>query len=171
MGALSGKMGAVYKEYTPLDKSKEIANFQSGETWTSGAGTQTDDIVNIRLGTKSIKIADNDASAGLLYSDQNSVGLNLSQFESTAVSDTADYIYSVFYVSDATKVTDVQIGFSSEATFDGDPAYTYIITAVVTGWNYVKVKKSAFTKTNMSNWDSVQSNSFAWTSTASARGE
>ena len=65
MGALSGKMGAVYKEYTPLDKSKEIANFQSGETWTSGAGTQTDDIVNIRLGTKSIKIADNDASAGL----------------------------------------------------------------------------------------------------------
>jgi hypothetical protein len=163
MGALSGKFGAVYKEYTGTDKSKEIANFQDAETWTSGAGTQADDSTNFRLGTESIRITENDGTGGLLYSDRNSASYNLNQFADASASDSADYIYYIFYVSDAT-------GFDADATYDGTNGYIYTITSVVTGWNYVKIKKSAFTSNGSPDWASVDSMRVGWTSTASATG-
>ena len=64
MAAIAGKVGAIYQNYSGTDKSKLIADFQDDETWTSGAGTQTDDGTNYRLGTESIKITDDDASSG-----------------------------------------------------------------------------------------------------------
>ena len=171
MAGLAGKLGAVYQEYTATDKSKLIADFQDDETWTSGAGTQADDSTNFRLGTESIRITENDGTGGLLYSDQNSVSLNLATFASGAASDTSDYIYLIAYISDVTKVTDIQVGFSTEATYDGDPSYAYTISSgLVTGWNYIKILKSAFTNTNMSDWTGIQSMRIGWTSTASASG-
>jgi len=169
--ARAGKNGAVYKNYTGTDKSKLIADFQDDESWSSGAGTQTDDSTNYRLGSESIKIADNDNSAGLLYSDLGSLSLNLAQFESGAASDTSDYIIAMFYVSDASLVTNVILGFDIDSSYDGSDAYTYTITSVVDGWNYVKIKKSAFTGTGMPTWLAVCSIRVGWTSKASASGE
>ena len=170
MGALSGEMGAVYKEYALLDKSKEIANFQSGETWTSGFGDQTNDTENFRLGTKSIRVTEDDNIVGTVTSDQNNVSLDLTTFESGATSDTADYIAFIFYVSDSTKVTNIQLRFSPSATYSSDPSYEYAITTIVNGWNYVKIKKSAFTNVNMVDWSDIQSMRVGWTSTISALG-
>lgn len=170
MSALAGKLGAVYNNYTGTDKSKLIADFQDDETWTSGAGTQTDDSTNFRLGTESIRITENDNSSGLLYSDRNSASFNLNQFQSGAVSDSDDFIYAIFYVSDSTKVTNVIIGFDADATYDGTNAYTYTITSIRNGWNYVKIKKSAFSSSGSPDWASVDSMRVSWTSTASASG-
>jgi hypothetical protein len=56
MGAIAGKVGAVFQTYSGTDKHKLIADFQDDESWVSGAGTQSDDGTNYRLGTESIKI-------------------------------------------------------------------------------------------------------------------
>jgi hypothetical protein len=170
MSSIAGKAGAFFQYYSANDKSKLIADFQDDETWTSGAGTQSDDGVNYRLGVESIKILEDDNTGSFLYSDQNSITLNLATFTSGAASDTSDYIYLICYVSDSTKVTDIRIGFSTEATYDGDPSYAYTIsTGINTGWNYFKIKKSAFTSTNMSDWTGIQSIRVGWTSTNSAQ--
>lgn len=172
MAGLAGNLGGVFQDYGLTTKHKLIADFQDDETWTSGAGTQADDSTNYRLGTESVRITEDDGSGGLLYSDQNSVSLNLATFQSGAGSDTSDYIYVICYISDVSKVSSVTVGFSDEATYDGDPSYVYTVSSgLVTGWNYIKIKKSAFTNTNMSNWTSVQSMRVGWTSTASATGE
>ena len=168
MAALAGKLGAVYNNYASNDKSKLIADFQDDETWTSGAGTQSDDSTNFRLGTESIRITENDGTGGLLYSDRSSASFNLNQFESGDTSDTDDYIYFIFYVSDSTKVTNVILGFDADATYDGTNAYTYTATTITTGWNYYKVKKSAFSSSGSPNWASVDSMRVGWTSTASS---
>jgi len=161
-------MGAVYNGYSGTDKSKLIANFQDTETWTSGAGTQADDATNFRLGTESIRITSTGDIA--LYSDQNSASFNLNQFESGAASDSADYIYAIFYASDSSKVASVQIGFDADATYDGTNAYTYSITTIVDGWNYVKIKKSAFTSGGSPDWASVDSMRVGWTGQATSTG-
>lgn len=173
MGALSGKVGAVYKEYTtsPSDKSKEIANFQSGETWSTGGGTRTTDLEIYRLGTQSIRITEDDNTGSYLDSARNNVGLNLSQFADGSVSDTEDYICAIFYVSNASLVDVVTIICGFDSSYDGDPKYEYQISTVVTGWNYVKIKKSAFANTNMTNWDTIGSLKVAWTSLDNAIGE
>jgi hypothetical protein len=172
LAGLAGNIGAVFQDYGLTTKHKLIADFQDDETWTSGAGTQADDATNFRLGTESIRITEDDGSGGLLYSDQNSVSLNLATFQSGAASDTSDYIYVVCYISDVTKVVSVVVAFSTEATYDGDPSYLYTVSSgLVTGWNYIKIKKSAFTNTNMVDWTGIQSMRVGWTSTASATAE
>ena len=168
MAALAGKLGAVYNNYSGTDKSKLIADFQDDETWTSGAGTQADDATNFRLGTESIRITS--TADILLYSDQNSASFNLDEFEDTSASDSADYIYAVFYVSDSTKVASVLIGFDADATYDGTNAYSYTITSVVDGWNYVKVKKSAFSSTGSPDWASIDSIRVGWTGQSTSTG-
>ena len=171
MSGLAGKVGAIFQKYTGTDKHKLIADFQDDENWISGAGTQTDDDTNYRLGIESLKIAEDDNSAGLLYSELNSISLNLATFTSGAVSDTSDYIYLICYISNVAKVTNIKVHFSTEATYDGDPSYTYTIsTGLVDGWNYIKIKKSAFTNVNMSDWTGIQSIRIGWTSTTTASG-
>lgn len=170
MAGLAGRLGAVYQDYGLTTKHKLIADFQDDETWTSGAGTQSDDGTNYRLGTESIKILEDDNTGSLLYSDRNSITLNLATFESGAASDTSDYIYLICYISDASKVSNIKIAFSTEATYDGDPSYLYTVaTGFVSGWNYIKIKKSAFTNTNMVDWTGIQSMRVAWTSTNNAQ--
>ena len=168
MSAIAGKLGAVYNNYSGTDKSKLLADFQDDETWTSGAGTQADDATNYRLGTESIRITSTGDTA--LYSDQNSITLNIDQFQSGAASDSDDYIYAIFYVSDYTKVANVTIGFDADATYDGTNAYTYAITSVVTGWNYVKIEKSAFSSSGSPDWSSVNSMRVSWTGQSTSTG-
>lgn len=169
MGVLSGKVGGVYKKYTGTDKSKEIANFQDAETWTAGAdATATDDSTIFRLGTESISLLDDSDTGDLNTLTQNSITLNLTEFEDTSASDTADYIMFIFYVTDATYVTNIILSFSPDATYDDSDYYKYTITSVVDGWNYVKIKKSAFTSSGTPSWSVIQSIQVAYTSTANA---
>lgn len=170
MAGLAGKLGAFYQDYGLTTKHKLIADFQDDETWTKGTpGTQADDSTYYRLGIESIRLTEDDGSGGLIYTDQNSVSLNLAQFQSGAASATSDYIYLVCYISDVTKVSSLTVGFSDEATYDGDPSYVYTVSSGFSnGWNTIKILKSAFTNTNMSNWSSIQSMRVGWTSTASA---
>jgi hypothetical protein len=170
MGALSGKMGAVYKSYTGTDKSKEIANFQSSETWEAGAGaTATDDSSIFRLGTKSISILDDDDTGSYNTLKQNNVStLDLTKFDDGSTSDIGDYIVYVFYVTNVTYITEVAMIFSPDAVFDSTDYYTYTISNVTNGWNYVKVKKSLFTEVGTASWSAVQSIQVLYLSTTNA---
>jgi DUF971 family protein len=53
--------------------------FQTEGNWTSGAGTQSADSTNVIWGDYSLKILENDASAGTLYSDLNGITLDLTK--------------------------------------------------------------------------------------------
>jgi len=168
MGALSGKMGAVYKEYTPLDKSKEIANFQSGETWVADSGaTASNDILDYRLGTQSRKLIDDDDTGNFLTMLQLSLTLNLSEFEDTSSSDTDDYICYVFFVNNVSYIDSVRVSFS-EGSYDPNERFEYKINSIVEGWNYVKVKKSSFTIIGTPDWNDIKSISANFTSLANS---
>ena len=172
MAAISGQVGAVYNNYSGTDKSKEISNFQSGsETWIGIEGTSSYNSSTYRLGSMSLSIADDDNVGELQYALRGTLTLNLEQFASGDASDTSDYIYVIFYVSDSSLVTDVTISFSSEDVYNGSFAYSYAITSVVDGWNYVKIKKSLFNNNGMSDWSDVSSILAGWTSKANAQNE
>jgi hypothetical protein len=170
MGALSGKMGAVYKSYTGTDKSKEIANFQSGETWVDAfSATSSSDTDNVRLGTQSIKVIDDNDTGTEVIITQESLTLDLAEFADNATaSDTGDYIYLVFFISGISYVNAVKVEFSSASTFDFNNRFRYTINTIVEGWNYVKIKKSAFTINGTVDWATLQSAKVAWDSAAGA---
>lgn len=174
MAALSGKMGALYARHAYVitnDKAKMICDFQSDETWVSVAGTQSTDTTNVRLGTQSIRITEDDDTAGALFSTRSSLAINLTTFESGDASTTADYIVLYAYVSDASKVASISFVFDGDSTVGGGNYATYEITSGFTsGWNAFKVKKSSFTINAPFDWSTVGAIEVRWTSGDSASG-
>ena len=157
MSAIAGKVGAVYQNYSGTDKSKLIADFQSDETWVADSSELvTNDTTNFRLGNKSIKLQDNDDTSNITSMILGSITLDIAQFESGASSDTNDYIYMIFYVNLSTYFNNVGLDFST-GSFDPNNRYTYNVTTLVDGWNYVKVKKSLFATTGSPSWSGIQS--------------
>jgi hypothetical protein len=92
----------------------------------------------------------------------------LTEFESTDSSDTEDYIYFIFYANNITYIDNVSLSLSGSATFSSSIRFAYIVNNVVEGWNYVKIKKSAFTIVGAVDWADIQSIRPAWTSSANA---
>ncbi len=153
--------------------TKLVAMFQSDETWTSGVGTQSNDAVNVKLGSQSLKILENDNTAGVLFSDRNSISLNLATFNDGSASSTSDYIYVVFYISDVTKIDTsggkgIRLLFSQATSPDGNNVLGTITSGLVTGWNYVKIAKSDFAVNGTGAWSGIQSLRVYWYSLANA---
>ncbi|MFA4854187.1 MAG: hypothetical protein WC616_02420 [Candidatus Omnitrophota bacterium] len=149
-----------------LVNGKEIAHFQASETWTSVAGTQADDTTNFLIGTKSLRITENDNTGSQLYSSINFAATkDLTTFKNGAASAAGDYIYFVVYVSDVTKTVGVQLIFDTAAAYTGSNIYYYYkITELSTGWNYILAPKSAFSSSGTPNWNNINSMAVTWNS-------
>lgn len=147
------------------------AMFQADETWSSGGGTQSVDTTNVKLGSQSLRITENDNTAGSLYSTRNNISLDLSKRNNGEVSSDADYIYYPVYISDVTKVNHIMLLFSADATFNNsNRLYVLISSGLITGWNFLKISKSSFISEGTITWSSIQSVRVGWTSLDNAQG-
>jgi hypothetical protein len=144
--------------------TKLCAMFQPEETWTSGIGTQSPDSASVKLGNQSLKILENDNTAGQLYSVRNNISLDLTKFYNGELSNDSDYIYIVLFVSDAAAIGagGVAIFFCSAPTYDGINTKVISLTGLSTGWNYLKILKSTFGTTGTGSWSNIQSMAVSW---------
>jgi hypothetical protein len=146
--------------------------FQTETNWTSGAGTQSADSTNVLWGDYSLKILENDASAGTLYSDLNGITLDLTKTIDGNTSLNSDFIRLIFYVSDANAVNgNVAFNFSQGASYDGGNRISYVATTVSTGWNYLNIAKSDFSPVGAGVFSGIQSIRLAWKSNAGYQNE
>ena len=149
---------------------KTIDDFQDVSLWTVGAGTQSADASNVKIGRQSLKLLEPDAVAGSLYSNRNNMSLDLTKLNNGEVSGDDDYINLVFYVSDVSKVASMSIRLEQNATYTETNYKRYDMTpaSLVTGWNFIKIKKSAFSTIGTGAWSGIQSMRIIWVSTVDA---
>lgn len=145
-------------------------DFQDESIWTSGLGTQSADTINVKIGNQSLKILENNNTAGLLSSDKNNISLDFSKLGNDEISTDADYIEIILFVSDATFVDTMRITFDQDTPFTGTNR-KFFIPSVITGFNFIKVKKSDFTTTGSGAWTGIQSIRIQWESLANAQDE
>lgn len=150
---------------------KTIALFQSDETtYVSTHGTQSNDTTNIKIGSQSLKLLENDNIAGFVQSKREAITLDLSIFADGSASATSDYIRFCFDVSDVTKIDTsagkgVFIWLDQAATYvGGNGLYYSIVTGLVTGWNYIDVPKSSFSTLGTGAWSGIRTLVINWTS-------
>jgi hypothetical protein len=144
------------------------AMFQNDETWTSIAGTQSNDATNFKLGIQSLKILESDNTAGLLASKRDSITLDLSILNDNSSSSESDYIYFVFYISDVAAIDTgagkgISLRFSQDSTYsDTNIVYYDLTSGLATAWNYIKIAKSSFLTSGAGAWDGIQSIRISW---------
>jgi len=161
--------------YTDLDKyygnTKLIDDFQDISSWDK---TVTSDINNVKICKQSLKLENTSAVAGLRYTDRNNSPIDLSLLNNGEISANTDYIWFVYYVSDASKLAlingyYVQINFSSAEIFDSSNRLVYtIIESPNTGWNFLKIKKSQFAIVGTATWDNIKSLRLSYNITSDA---
>lgn len=153
--------------------TKLIDDFQDISKWTIGAGTQSSDTTNVKIGSQSLKITENDNVAGQVYTVLQNTNINLNVLNNGEISSDNDYISYVFYISDIAKIDmsqGVQLIFSQGT--NGETANTKNITFknnLVNGWNFLKVKKSDFTTDGTGSWEGIKSVRLRWFSTVNAQ--
>lgn len=163
------------KDYYYQRNTKLISSFQSDETWTSVTGTQSADSTNVKIGTQGIKILENNNTAGELISKRTVTALDLTKFTDGSASTTSDYIALVAYVSDVTKLNateGIDLYFSTTGDIGAATDFFYYFipaSSLATGWNYIKVAKSAFTIRNAASWASIAYLGVSWTSLVNAQ--
>jgi len=156
-----------------IGNTKLVEDFQDASLWTSGAGTQSEDTVNVKIGNKTLKIEENDNSGGYVYSDQNNISLDLSKLSNGEASTNDDYVVFVFYISDVNFIDTslgVRLGLCEEAVYNSSNQLYYDAkVGLVTGWNYLEIKKSDFSSNGATGFDDViQSKRVLWKSLPNA---
>ena len=160
-----------YSPETFYDNVKTGDDGQSISVWTQILGTQTLDTTNVKIGDSSIRITENDNTAGLLYSDANNISLDFTTLNNGETSPDTDYIYFIFYISNVSFVSNIILQLGQDTTITGNRKTLTISSGLVTGWNYVKVQKSVFVTEGTGAWDNIQSMRILWTSLANAQNE
>lgn len=145
----------ILNRYVNKGSRIEIATFEPTEIWVGG----TADTVNYRIADQGLKISSTNAVPASAYRD---ILVNL---EPTGYS-SSDYIEIDVYVDDITK-------FASASMILGDATLTNYFSASITsqltatGWNFVRVAKSAFSNTGSITWPNIARIKLEVTSTAS----
>ena len=160
------------KEYYYHQNVKEISRFQSTEGWT-GSGIHSADTVNVKIGDESLKVEEDESAASYNVCSLNDISIDLAEFPSGNSSGENDYIMMFFYVSDASAVANIVFTFGADTTYDNANKKKYIIEAssLSSGWNYLKVQKSAFLEDGSVQWNDIRSLRWWWQSNAGALGE
>ena len=149
---------------------KTIDDFQDVSEWTSVTGTQSLDSANTKIGSYSLKILENDALAGSLFSTKNNLNLDLTKLNNRELSGDSDYINVVLYISNINAInlsTGVTLAFSQDPTYSNtNIKLISITTGLTTGWNYIKIKKSTAITLEGGAWSGIQSLKILWSSNA-----
>jgi len=151
--------------------TKSIATMETDETWTLVAGTLSADTTYVKVGSQGQRITENDNTGSALYAKRDSVTYDLTTLNNGEVSGTDDYIVYAVYISDVTKVVSFAIQFGADSVFSPtNRFYKSTSTGLVTGWNFIKTAKSAFTQNGAISWDDIRSMVIYWTSLDNALG-
>lgn len=150
---------------------------QNDADWTaSGGGVVSQDTVNVKIGTGSVKLLEPDNASSTIRASKEGISLDLTVLNNGKASIDDDFISIIFYVSDKTKFNDStanSIRFDQAATYIGADMKFYNIPYVDfnTGWNYLKIKKSDFGTLGTGAWDGIQTISFSANTTINAQNE
>ena len=141
--------------------TKLVDDFQDSSSWTQVLGTQSMDLINIKMGRQSLKITENDNTAGLIMS-RKTISLDLTSFNNGKPFSDGDYIVFPVFISDVSAIDLASGGVSLLFSQGGaaettDAKYCNFAADLVTGWNYLKAKKSDFTTTGTGAWSGIQS--------------
>jgi len=150
-------------------------NMFDDSLWTASAGTKSADTVNFKVGSQSLKSLENDTIAGGVSNVKESITLDLSELSNGDPSTEDDDIKFVFFISDINAVNvgggsnGVQLAFSQDATFSTtNIKFINNLLGLVEGWNYLTIKKSAFSTLGGGAWDGIQSIRVLWSSTVNS---
>lgn len=148
-------------------------DFQDDSAWTSVLGTQSADTTNVKIGSQSLKILENDNVAGALISHLNGISLDFNILNNGEVSDDNDYILIPIFVSDVSFINAVSVLLDQDTPFGGTDFKSISISAgsLVTGWNFLKIKKSDFSTNGSGSFSGIQSIRIRWDSLINAQNE
>lgn len=148
---------------------KTADDFQDESLWTIISGSQTVDTTNVKIGNNSIRITETDNTASALRSKLDGISLDFSTLNNGKPSTDDDYIILPIYISDASFVADIQFAFSQDSIFSTTNIKNIVFNSgFVTGWNYLKAKKSTASTGGTGSWSGIQSIRITWTSVSNA---
>ena len=158
---------------TYIGNTKLVEDGQNVALWTQLGGALSQDTINVKIGSGSIKLLENDTTASNLIANKNNININFDKLNNGEVSDNNDYISIVVFISDITKVAtlnSLNVYFSRDAVFSNTnlKKYNFPKASLVTGWNYLKVKKSDFTTTGTGSFSTILSMRILWASESNA---
>jgi len=141
----------MYLDYFLHRSTKVIETFQYDTEFSYVDCIISSDSANSRVGKFSLKIEENNNSAGWCSAYKSISSLDLTKFFSEETSATNDLICFMFTCTDATKYDYVSIKLGDDNTNN----YSFN-ASVSTGRNFVTPAKSAFTTNNSpSGWDDI----------------
>ena len=141
----------MYLDYFLYRSTKIIEMFQDSSEFSYVDGVISNDSTNSRVGKFSLKIEENDNSAGWCSAYKSISSMDLTKFFSGETSASNDLICFMFTCTDATKYDYVAIKLGDDNTNN----FSYN-ASVSTGKNFVTPAKSAFTTNNSpSGWDDI----------------
>lgn len=159
-------INSIFDDFVNTVK-KTLDTGESSETWTQEDGTVAANTTasEIIYGAQSRKFT---ATAGSTATARINTLLNLTTFDDGSASTTGDYIRLWFHVDDPAKFASLRIicGSDTGATYTNYYSYTYSGTPR-TGWNYLRVLKSAFTSTGSPSWATVEKRQYRVTANGS----
>lgn len=147
---------ALLAKYMFLRNTKYVQAFSNSAIWTEAYPSQTtvSDSTNFNnLGNVSLQIMNDLATAGYMsvYDTHASKALNYFT-DGVSLSSTDDFIVFVFYVSNATGISQIEFKFGD----DFSNSYRIIFSSYNTGWNVKYTKKSDFTTIGSpSGWQAI----------------
>jgi hypothetical protein len=141
----------MYLDYFLHRSTKVIETFQDSSEFSYTDCVISSDSANSRVGKFSLKIEENNNSAGWCSAYKSISSLDLTKFFSGETSATNDLICFMFTCTDATKYDYVTIKLGDDNTNN----YSFN-ASVSTGKNFVTPAKSAFTTNNSpTGWDDI----------------
>lgn len=144
------------KRYYYEHNTKTIEVFDDNTDWsTSGSITKSDDTVNYQINFNSVKMLENDNTAGNIYIYRTISSIDLTTFNDGSSSSSSDFISLVLYISDYTKFTDIYLKLGSGASnyYQIQVDVDYYIGR--SGWVILYFKKSEFTDVSGPGWDNI----------------
>lgn len=135
---------------------KVIDNCKDYTTWTASSSTLSNGVTTaskIRRDTN-IKYVDSDNTASWTGAYKTISALNLTVFDDSSASTTADLIVFIFYIEDISKHLNFGIKLGTSNSNNYNVNYT-VSTTFTNGWNKIAVAKSAFTTAGTVNWNNI----------------
>lgn len=168
------------KGYNPNDfvgNTRRIFDYLDADDWVAQSSTTVSTVTSGALvGGKAVKIEETDNAGSFISAKLNSISLDLSVLNNGEVVANGDFYVFPVTVSDATKFDfafGLRLNFSDQATFDDANHERFsVTTGIVTGLNFLKVKKQDLaTIGGGADLSNIQSLSIVARTTASAIGE
>ena len=142
------------------------AMFQTDETWSAG----TADTTNHFLGTQALRLTEDDNVAGYKLAERTGLSLNFAALNNGEASTTDDYVKLGVYVSNVAK-TEKLVIYLGDVSGGNYYSYTILAASLITGKNFINIKKSDFTTTGSPNWNNLPKTQIRFYSTINAINE